>query len=142
MTDFFNYLSDNLFLTGLFALLLLFIVLNETRIRRLSGVKLSPQNMVLLMNQHPHVIVDIRDRSAYDSGHIVNAQHIPMNKLLSDPEQSLQKYREKTIILVCDKGMMSPTVSKRLHKHGFKSVYILSGGMQAWISDSFPVQKS
>lgn len=74
------------------------------------------------------ILLDIRNKEAYESGHIDGATHIPIRSLLFN----LNKLdKSKTILVICYVGGSSVTACKLLQKSGFKVKNIL-GGMQAW----------
>ena len=52
--------------------------------------------------------------------------------------QALKSLKSKPIILVCTTGMTASGIATAMHKAGFESVYVLSGGMGAWQSAGLP----
>jgi rhodanese-related sulfurtransferase len=98
---------------------------------RKAGPAVSPQQAINLVNAEGGVFVDVRDAAAFRKGHIVDAMHIPLNKM---PEQrtQLDSYRDKPIILVCNIGQHAGTAGKQLKAAGFSRVYKMSGGMTEW----------
>lgn len=105
-----------------------------------AGATLSPQELVSKVNQEQAVIVDLRDKTEFGEGHIVDALHIPGAKL-AERIAELQKFRERPIVLVCKMGQHASTAGKLLAAEGF-TVYRLSGGMMEWKSMQLPVVKA
>jgi len=75
------------------------------------------------------IVVDIREPREYHRGHILQAESIPMFKLISDPDQ-LHQIRQ--VVLVCRTGRRSTRAITVLNKKGFSNLRILDGGMVAW----------
>jgi rhodanese-related sulfurtransferase len=78
---------------------------------------------------HPHILVDIRNTKEYDEGHIEGAINIPLSKLAKRLEQ-LPK--EETIICVGRTGERSREAAHLLQNAGYRHVYNLIGGMHSW----------
>ena len=77
-------------------------------------------------------IFDIRDEVSYDNSHYTNAIHLTNENFSKIVEQT---DREKTILVYCYKGISSQNVAQHLCNLGFKNVYVLDGGIKAWISE-------
>ena len=81
------------------------------------------------------VVLDVRTRNEYDSGHIRNAKLVPLAEL----EGRLGELDEADEILVyCLSGGRSGMASQILADNGFLHVFNLLGGITAWISEGFP----
>lgn len=73
------------------------------------------------------VIVDVRTKSEYKSGHIKSSVNIPLDNL----RNNLSKLKnDKCIICCCASGMRSTSAKSILKSNGFKEVY--NGG--GWLS--------
>ncbi|MBF0254407.1 MAG: rhodanese-like domain-containing protein [Candidatus Omnitrophica bacterium] len=75
------------------------------------------------------LILDIRDPEDYQAGHLPGAINIPL-KTLGYRVYSLDKTRE--VIAYCDHGIQSRVACQVLTSAGFKDVYNLTGGLDAW----------
>lgn len=121
-------------------LVIVFIVLCVEEFRgKASLTRVSPQEVVRLMNQERAGVVDLRSQTAYDDGHIIHAMHI-LESDLSNQLEKLNKFREKPLIMVCDTGQLSARLVNQLQNAGFKRVMILLGGMNAWKQAELPVE--
>jgi len=74
-------------------------------------------------------IIDIRDLSSYKIGHIANAIHLNDN--------NVKKFIEKTnkslpLIIYCYHGNSSQGAAAYFQEQGFKEVYSMDGGFEAW----------
>ena len=76
-----------------------------------------------------YLIIDIRTPQEYDAGHIPEAVNLPLGTL-GYKAYSLDK--TKDIIAYCNTGVTSKVACQILINAGFKDVYNLTGGVQAW----------
>ena len=73
MQNLMPFINEHFALVGVFAVLLSLLSLIEfIRIRRLNA-GVSPAEAVLLMNREHAIVLDIRNKEAYQSGHIIDA---------------------------------------------------------------------
>lgn len=93
-----------------------------------------------LINHKNAVVLDVREKSEYDAGHILNSKFIPMGKV-SERIGELEKYRERPVIVVCRSGIRSATVCGLLARNGFTQVYNLGGGVAEWQKAKLPLEK-
>ncbi len=82
------------------------------------------------------IVLDVRNQSEYDTGHIRNAKLIPVWELGSRLSE-LNKSDE--ILVYCLGGGRSSTASQVLADDGFLHVYNMLRGINAWIDAGFPV---
>lgn len=73
------------------------------------------------------IIVDVREVSEYNQGHIDNAVNIPLGKIAS-----IDYEFDATIILYCASGKRSQQAALELVKLGYTNVYNLDGGLINW----------
>lgn len=85
------------------------------------------------------LILDVREREAYDRGHIPGAHLLPRGQLelrvnseLPDPTQRILAY--------CELGQISTFAAATLRNMGYQRAVALDGGMQAWRAAGFPVE--
>lgn len=80
-------------------------------------------------------ILDVRTAGEYQSGHIQDA--ILMDYYKSDFKQQLSKLdKNKPVFVYCASGGRSGSASDILSDMGFKQIYDLQGGINAWKRDS------
>ena len=84
------------------------------------------------------MIVDIREKKEFDSGHIVDSIHIPLAKLKQRLTE-LKKHTEKPVVVVCKLGQQSGEAAKTLQEAGHVEVYKLSGGLAEWKAQTMPL---
>lgn len=104
--------------------------------RSRAGSALTPPQAVQMMNQQHAVLVDIRDASAFNAGHIPQARNLPV----ADFEKKFASLpKNKPVILVCDLGRSAVGAAASLRKLGLTEVTTLDGGMRAWAAAGLPV---
>lgn len=132
-----KFVLDNIFLIGIVLLsggALLWPALTQ------RGKKASPQEVTLLINRAKATIVDVREASAFAAGHLPDAKNIPLAEL-AQRSSELDKFKNKTAVVVCQKGHRAFGAAKILEKAGFSDVLVLDGGIDAWQAQSLPVTK-
>ncbi len=138
MDQVFTYIGNHPFLVGIFAVLLILFIRNEMQ---RGGASLTAQEVVNLVNNDGALVIDVRDKSEYDEGHIVDAINIPFANLQSRIDE-IKKYKEKPVIIACKMGQHSGTAGSVLMKEGFTDVRRLKGGITEWRGQSLPVVKA
>lgn len=85
------------------------------------------------------VVLDVREKDAFDEGHIPGARHVPrgqlelrVNETFPDPTLHIVTY--------CEFGKISTLAADTLRKMGFTRVVALDGGMKAWRELGYPVE--
>jgi glyoxylase-like metal-dependent hydrolase (beta-lactamase superfamily II)/rhodanese-related sulfurtransferase len=87
------------------------------------------------------VVLDVRERNAFDAGHIPGARHVPRGQLelrvddeLSDPTLR--------ILVYCEFGKISTLAAATLRQLGFMRAAALDGGFKTWREGGLPVEKT
>jgi glyoxylase-like metal-dependent hydrolase (beta-lactamase superfamily II)/rhodanese-related sulfurtransferase len=85
------------------------------------------------------LILDVREREAFELAHIPGARLLPRGQLelrvnaeLPDPTQRILAY--------CELGQISTFAAATLRNMGYQRAVALDGGMQAWRAAGFPVE--
>ncbi|MDH2432865.1 rhodanese-like domain-containing protein [Pokkaliibacter sp. MBI-7] len=106
--------------------------------KRKGGPSLSTQQATMLINKEDAVVVDVRPRKEFESGHIVNSINIPAADFDKRADE-LNKHKDKPIIVVCAMGQSAGASAKTLQTRGFARVMKLSGGIAEWKGANLPV---
>jgi len=84
------------------------------------------------------ILLDVRERDAFDAGHIPGATHLPrgqlelrVNEMLPDPTAR--------ILTCCEYGRISTLAAATLRMLGFQRAVALDGGMKAWREAGLPL---
>ena len=98
---------------------------------------ISPKQLVeVLANPNAHLI-DVRDHSEWDSGHVDGALSIPLEQLRADPDHELPQ--GATLVFICAKGTRSLTAAKLVERLGYASIYNVEGGTAACARAGLPL---
>jgi hydroxyacylglutathione hydrolase len=81
-------------------------------------------------------LLDVRNRSEWDEGHIPQASHLMLGYL---PDEAGTLPKDKPIITYCQTGARSAIGASILQAQGFPAVANLMGGMRDWSAAGLPV---
>lgn len=139
MNQLITFVTKHLLLCGAFVVALALWINFELRQKIHGSNQISAQQAVQLHNQDNAIIVDIRDKAAYQTGHITGAIHKTIEKMQAT---SLDLDKDKSIILVCKNGNESSKLANTMKHNGYTNVCILKDGITGWQNASFPLIKS
>lgn len=135
-----EFLKQNVLLIGLAigsGLALLLPMLS----RSVAGITtLSVTEAVMLMNRKSALVLDVREPDEFAQGHLQGARHVPLSQL-SARVKELEKFRDKPVLVVCERGRRANAAAKLLKAQNFTTLNVLKGGMQAWIEAKMPSSK-
>jgi glyoxylase-like metal-dependent hydrolase (beta-lactamase superfamily II)/rhodanese-related sulfurtransferase len=77
------------------------------------------------------MVLDVRERDAYESGHIPGALHLPRGQLELRVNEELKDPTQR-ILVCCEFGRISTLAAATLRIMGFQGAVALDGGMKAW----------
>ena len=138
MAQFVEFIGNHLFLSAMWVITLGAIMMYH---QRTGASSIGPQKAVMLINRQGAVVVDVREKKDFDTGHIVDSINIPLAKLKQRLSE-LRKHKEKPVVVVCKLGQHSSDAAKTLQESDYAEVFRLSGGLTEWKAQSLPlVQK-
>ncbi|MGC1422168.1 MAG: rhodanese-like domain-containing protein, partial [Terracidiphilus sp.] len=70
------------------------------------------------------MVIDVRSANEFDSGHIMQAQNIPLERI-EMTALSVLRDRNKVLLLHCSSGVRSRMAKKKLEELGYKNVFNL-----------------
>lgn len=86
------------------------------------------------------IVLDVRTSEEYSQGHLSNA--VMIDYYQSDFKQRLGKLdKAKPVFVYCAAGARSEGAVQVLKELGFKQIYDLKGGMNAWKKAKMPTVK-
>ena len=71
------------------------------------------------------MLIDVRSHKDFEQSHLEHAINIPQDAIRHNLSSIPQ---DKPVILYDDRGIRSYVAASILHNHGFKNIYVLSGG--------------
>ena len=84
-------------------------------------------------------LVDIREESEWDRGHITNAIYIGKGVIERDIEKKVDN-TDSEIILYCGGGFRSALAADNLQKMGYSNVSSMDGGYSGWVKAGYPTE--
>lgn len=84
-------------------------------------------------------LIDVREYPEFANGHIRGATCVPLGTL----GQACELWQtSQPLTLVCKSGRRAEQARQLLEAKGFEALSVLPGGMDAWIADAKPIEKS
>lgn len=104
---------------------------DSTAEKKLSFTNITPQEAKKRLDSEKGIVLlDVRTKEEFGTGHIGGAILIPVDKLEQEASVKL-KDKEAPIFVYCRSGNRSVTAANILVKQGYKNVYNL-GGIISW----------
>ncbi|HSF06139.1 MAG TPA: rhodanese-like domain-containing protein [Methylomirabilota bacterium] len=100
---------------------------------------MTPAELTALMESSaPHAVLDVRERGAYERGHIFRATSLP-RRLLELRVPALVTAPHTPIVLYDDDGRLSALARTTLGAMGYRDARVLAGGLHGWREAGRPV---
>ena len=106
--------------------------------RRAGNITLHATPASLLVARERGLFLDIRPAKEFANGRVAGARNIPASEI-ANKAQTLNKFKDKPVVLVCKNGMQSRAARPQLEKMGFTKVHILSSGIAGWQDAQLPL---
>lgn len=89
-------------------------------------------------NSRDLIVVDLREKDAFDQGHVPGARHVPRGQL---ELRVNSEFPDPTVRLVtcCEFGKISTLAAATLRELGFLRAAALDGGIKAWREAGYPL---
>jgi rhodanese-related sulfurtransferase len=87
------------------------------------------------------VVLDVREKDAFDAGHIPGARHLPRGQL---ELRVNEEFPDPTLRIVtcCEFGKVSTLAAATLRQLGYMRAAALDGGMKAWRENGFALEQT
>ncbi len=113
--------------TILIVIIVLYLIIKLIGFLSRLGIKqLSPKEFE---QKKGMMVLDIRSDKEYQEGHIPGAAHVPLSEI---GERVKKLKKDKELVVYCQNGNRSIWAIKRLIGMGYKNLYNLKGGYNAW----------
>ena len=100
--------------------------------------EMAPQELVARMTaETPPVILDVRTPQEYAAGHVPGAINVP-HKAMADRLAEMLGFRDREVVLYCERGKRSEMARAVLLEAGFTSTQLLKGHMVEWRRQQLP----
>ena len=132
-----KFFIDNIFL---FSLALISGAALLLPLLQRTGSKVSVLQMTQLINLGKTLLLDVRSTEEFAAGHVRDAKNIPV-KTLTGRLGEIDKFKTKTVVVICSSGVQSSSACGKLKAAGFADVHSLAGGLAAWQAQGLPTVK-
>ena len=135
-----EFLKENVLLIGLAigsGVALLLPMLSRSAA---GSTLLSATEAVMLMSRKQVLVLDVRGADEFKQGHLQGARNVPLPEL-STRIKELEKFKDKPVLLVCERGNRTRSAVKILKDQQFTALHQLKGGIQAWLEAKMPISK-
>ena len=85
-------------------------------------------------------LLDVREESEFQAGHLPRAQHLGRGILERDIERSIPDL-DASIVLYCGGGYRSILAADALQRMGYRNVASMAGGWRGWRDAGLPVEE-
>jgi len=96
----------------------------------------SPDRFQELRDAPGALLIDLREPSEFEHGHLPGARNLPLRLL---PEKGADLPRDRPLLLVCRSGRRTSRALYMLDDMGFRYLWGLSGGTLAWRAEGLPL---
>lgn len=107
--------------------------------RRIAFMAMDELRDRVATNDVALVVLDIRERDAYDAGHVPGARHVPRGQLELRIDQVLPDPTVR-VVTCCEFGKISTLAADTLRTMGYVRAVALDGGMKGWREAGFPLE--
>src|SRR4051812_2098128 len=109
----------------------------KSRIREVDPSEVS--HAVANGNGNAPVLIDVREQSEWDAGHLPGAKHVPRGHLESRIEGAAPE-RDQRVVLYCASGNRSALAARTLAEDlGYENVESMTGGYTLWKDRGYEV---
>ncbi|GIU47721.1 sulfurtransferase [Shewanella sairae] len=84
-------------------------------------------------------LLDVREDSEWQKGHLPKAQHLGRGIIERDIE-TLYPEKDTPLVLYCGGGYRSALAANNLQVMGYTKVVSLAGGYKAWLERQLPIE--
>jgi rhodanese-related sulfurtransferase len=90
-------------------------------------------------NSRDLVVLDIREKDAFDAGHVPGARHLPRGQLELRVNSELPDPTVR-IVTCCEFGKISTLAAATLRDLGYMRAAALDGGVKSWRDAGYPLE--
>jgi rhodanese-related sulfurtransferase len=112
-------------------------LVNEAK-SRVKEIKIDSYKKMVEASE-AHVLVDTREESEWQAGHVKDAIHLSKGVIERDIETKVPD-KSTTLILYCGGGFRSALVADNLQKMGYTNAISLDGGWRALKESGLPIE--
>jgi rhodanese-related sulfurtransferase len=99
----------------------------------------APDVMERLKTGAPTTVIDVREESEWEAGHIKGSIHLGKGIIERDIARVVPDTNAE-VILYCGGGYRSALAADNLQKMGYTNVKSMAGGWRAWKENDYPTE--
>lgn len=99
--------------------------------------RLSPRQAKQMIDAGGVQFIDVREPSEYAEGHAAGVTLMPLNTILTNPQQVSQ---DQPAVFICQVGQRSALAAEMAAATGHTNVYNVEGGTDAWKEAGLPIE--
>lgn len=99
--------------------------------------EVAPNDAAAAVERGEALLVDVRSRDDWQSGHAAGARHLEHGEIELEIEDVAPDL-DQPIICYCGGGSRSALVTESLQKMGYRNVRSMAGGFRAWRAAGLP----
>ena len=115
----------------IFAMLLVLTACGGTTTMENAYQQITQQEAKKMMDTQDVIVLDVREQSEYDAGHISGAILLPVGTITKESASAVIPKLDSVVLVYCRSGNRSKTASKVLVELGYTSIYEF-GGINTW----------
>ena len=93
--------------------------------------QISQDEAYRMMQEETVVVLDVREQSEYDAGHIPDAVLLPVGSIGEESAAAVIPEKDTAVLVYCRSGNRSRTAAAALAELGYTAVYEF-GGINSW----------
>ena len=93
--------------------------------------QISQDEAYRMMQEETVVVLDVREQSEYDAGHIPDAVLLPVGSIGEESAAAVIPEKDTAVLVYCRSGNRSKTAAAALAELGYTAVYEF-GGINSW----------
>ncbi|QCI18619.1 rhodanese-like domain-containing protein [Buchnera aphidicola] len=141
MNNILFFISNNLVLSGMWFFFLNIIIFLIFKQFYLKAKIINNFDAIKLINKKNANIIDTRSLELYNTGHILNAIHLPLKDLSCEKIKKLNLSIITPIILIIHSSNNNKYIKKFID-NGINDIYVLKNGMNTWTLENLPTIKN
>lgn len=100
---------------------------------------LTPHDFVVLLQEQPGQLLDVRTGKEWEKEHLSGALHLPVENEEAFKRSMNRLSRRQVYYLYCQNGVTSAKALQFMREAGFSQVYQLRGGLQSFQQAGYSV---
>lgn len=136
-----QFIANHTIMVGAWAALFIAIIVSFYKSATSKITVVDNAKATLLINNENGLVIDVRSDDEFRAGHIIDSIQLHPSEIKSNKIQSVEKYKDRAVIIVDNNGLTAQGLANTLAKQGFNHVYALKEGIAGWRAATLPLVK-